>query len=130
MSAIWFVVQSETYASYEADEQETIESVETKIVDTSPEALKSLIRHEFNGDEDMVKIAHCESGTRHFTKSGEVIRSHTNDVGIMQINVATWEKTADQMGIDIYSLDGNIEMAKHVLKVQGKTAWVCYKKIR
>lgn len=127
-----FILYHQTQALPLGNEQEYVSSKEdaVKVDTTSPEALKSLIRNEFENDEVMLKIAHCESGTRHFDKQGNVIRSHTNDVGLMQINVPTWESKAKDMGIDIYTAEGNVKMAKHILEVQGLDAWVCYQKMK
>ena len=81
------------------------------------------------GDLRLYEIAKCESGLRQFRSDGSVVRSHTNDVGILQINVPVWGREAQRLGYDIYSLEGNIRMAHYVLKVQGYSAWVCNRKI-
>jgi hypothetical protein len=75
---------------------------------------------------ELYEAIRCESGFRQFDSKGNVLRSHTNDVGTFQINEKVWLEESKRLGHDIYQLRGNFEMAKHILKVQGKTAWVCF----
>jgi len=87
-----------------------------------------MIVEAFPDDYDvMLKIASCESGIRHFGASG-VIKSHTNDSGVFQIN-SIWIPTAEKMGLDIMKPEDNIKMAVHIKEVQGLKAWVCYNKM-
>ena len=74
--------------------------------------------------EIMLAIANCESGFNQ-----EAV-SHTNDHGVMQINEATWDETAQELGLDYKnSLDDNLKMARYVYEIQGKDAWVCFNKV-
>ena len=91
-----------------------------------PVDIYSLIRHEFPHQPIMVEVARCESGMRQF-KGGEVIKNTANrngtvDYGVFQIN-SIHLPTAQKLGIDIMTLEGNIEMAKVILKSQGLNAW-------
>lgn len=73
----------------------------------------------------MVLVAKAESNMRQFDKDGNVvINKQTNDVGLFQINVKYHAKTAEKLGMDIYTLEGNIAYAKYLLKTQGLNAWV------
>jgi len=105
--------------------QAKAEEIEVVVIEETNE---QRILREFDSDLDMFDIVRCESGFKQFDRVGGILTSPTNDVGIMQINLKTWADEALNMGIDIYTLNGNIEMGKHILKVQSKTAWVCYKK--
>lgn len=88
--------------------------------------IRERIRTEFSEYPSFVETIRCESGFRQFKADGSVVRSHTDDVGVTQINVPHWGEKAKELGYDIYTEDGNLLMAKHVLKVQGLRAWVCY----
>lgn len=95
--------------------------------DLDQKYVESRIREEF--DERMVKIVRCESGFRQFKDNGEILIGHTNDWGVMQINVPTWLEKSKELGFDITTLEGNIAMGKYILKAQGYEAWVCDKMI-
>lgn len=90
----------------------------------SKEDIKTLVTSVL-GDGMLDTIA-CESGFRQFDNDGRILRSKTDDVGITQINVDTWGLKAKELGLDIYTPLGNVQMAKHILNIQGKKAWVCY----
>jgi len=94
---------------------------------------QDLILEAFGQSEPFVSIARCESGIRQFTANGDVIRSRTNDVGLFQVNLKTWEKKSKELGIDIYTLEGNVIMAKVIYDQQGISAWNasihCWKKL-
>ena len=99
-----------------------INTVEPVVIEMT---IEEKIRHRFGDDaEIMLAIAKCESGLRQFDKDGKVITSHTNDSGLFQINNATWDKKAKELGLDYKNnIDHNIEMAKYILDKQGKNAW-------
>lgn len=88
--------------------------------------IRERIRTEFADYPAFEKTVQCESNFRQYAADGTVLTSPTNDVGITQINLKTWREKAQELGYDIYSEDGNLLMARHVLTVQGITAWVCY----
>jgi len=70
----------------------------------------------------MVEVARAESGIRQFDANGNVIMSPTKDAGLFQINWVNWD-TAKRLGYDIYTVEGNIAMAKYLLRSQGLNAW-------
>jgi len=87
--------------------------------------IKGLIKQYFPKEPLMVKIAECESiGLRHYV-NGEVLRGEIvkEDVGLFQINETYWLKKSLELGIDIYDLEGNIKMARHIYDTQGLAAW-------
>jgi hypothetical protein len=75
----------------------------------------------------MLEVIQCESGFRHFDKSGNVLIGITGDVGIMQIAPQYWDKEAKELGYNIYTVAGNLAMGKIIMEKQGRNAWVCYK---
>ena len=76
---------------------------------------------------ELYETIRCESRFRQFDDKGNVLQSHTKDMGVGQIHVPIWGEEAKRLGYDIYSFRGNMEMTKYILKVQGKKAWVCYR---
>ena len=73
----------------------------------------------------MIKIASCESRFRQFDKDGSVHRGVVNnkDVGVMQVNEFYHGATADKLGLDIYSIQGNLAYAKYLYEREGVQPW-------
>ena len=73
----------------------------------------------------LLKIAQCESGGRQFNKDGSVLRGKVNpqDVGLYQINEFYHLKQAQEMGIDIYTEEGNEAYALYLYDTQGTKPW-------
>lgn len=79
----------------------------------------------------MIRLAKCESGLRQFSPHGAVLRGieHPLDIGIYQINSLVWLESAELIGYDIFTSEGNIDMAMYIAKYHGYTQWVCAKMI-
>ncbi len=74
----------------------------------------------------MYPVIACESGFKQFATSTIPLLSRTLDVGIAQINLKSWAKKAEEMGLNIFaSTTDNLKMAQYIYSVQGKNAWVC-----
>lgn len=73
----------------------------------------------------MVNVARCESTFREFGKDGEVLRGKVNplDRGIFQINETYHLRDSAKMGIDIYTIEGNIAYARYLYDTQGTKPW-------
>lgn len=84
--------------------------------------MEEIIKKEFPKDPIMVNVARCESGFRQFNPDGTVLISRTADWGIFQINQVN-HRTMSKLGIDISTLEGNIEGTQYILKTQGLNAW-------
>ena|SRR3990167_10105423 len=71
------------------------------------------------------KIAYCESRNRHFNEKGEVLRGVVNpkDIGLFQINEFYHGDKAKELGLDIYTEEGNIAYAKWLYEEQGLSPW-------
>lgn len=83
--------------------------------------------------EVMVRIAKCESGNKHFEKGQVLVRGNavsrsSVDVGRWQINNAIWGKKASEKGFDIFSEQGNEDMAMFLYETYGTEPWVHTKK--
>jgi hypothetical protein len=91
----------------------------------NPETLGAYVREYYKETPILADIAWCESRMRHVTKDGEIFRGVENskDIGVMQINTRFHEATATDMGIDIYSLQGNLEYAKYLYEKEGTKPW-------
>ncbi len=70
-------------------------------------------------------IAFCESHLTQFNDDGTVFRGVVNpkDVGVFQINEKYHLESANKLGLDIKTLEGNIEYAAILLKHQGTQPW-------
>lgn len=69
-------------------------------------------------------VAHCESGIRQFDDDS-VLRGRINplDIGVFQINEPYWLESAEKLGYDIHTIEGNIDMALWLYKNQGLNPW-------
>lgn len=78
--------------------------------------------------KEMLLIAKCESGNklhphgRQFNEDGTVLISKTSDIGIFQINQVHWPE-AEELNIDIKTIEGNIEFAKLLYQRSGFKPW-------
>lgn len=95
----------------------------------SSEEIQTLVEALFGPTSPMVDIIRCESHFRQFDASGVILRSYTDDVGIAQINIDAHGEEALRMGIDIYSIEGNLQFARYLFDLQGTLPWVCAKKV-
>jgi hypothetical protein len=83
----------------------------------------------------MERIAKCESEGKHFLSNGR-INKHINvdkktgkptgsiDYGKWMINDAYHEADARKLGYDIYTPEGNEQMAYHLYHTQGTEPWI------
>ena len=77
------------------------------------------------GDPKLYAIAQCESNLRQFNEDGTVLRGRQNpkDVGLFQVNERYWLEESGRIGLDIYTEDGNIAMAKYIRDTRGYKPW-------
>jgi hypothetical protein len=99
--------------------------VPTETPSFSNDTVEDEIIAEFGLNSTMYRIAQCESRFRQFDASGEVLRGLVNplDRGAYQINEKYWLEESLKLNYDVYTTRGNIDMARHILKVQGVNAW-------
>lgn len=124
--------EMETMTSTKMAEEHVIRGVNASQTNVIPKAdtnYNSAIRlaliKEFGSEHIMLHIASCESRYRQFDKDGSVLRGRVNpkDVGVFQINEYYHLTTAQKLGIDIYSLQGNIKYAKILYDRNGTRDW-------
>lgn len=71
------------------------------------------------------KICTAESGWKQFGKDGRVIRNKKtpSDLGICQIHETIWNDKARELGYDIYTEQGNKDMAVWIFEHYGTDPW-------
>jgi hypothetical protein len=88
--------------------------------------MEAYLRKEFEGTPILVDIARCESNFHQYDKNGNIVRGRVNsaDIGVMQINEKYHAETAKKLGIDLYTVEGNVAYAKHLYAEQGAQPWI------
>jgi len=96
----------------------------------NPKTMEAYLREEYADAPILVEIARCESNFRQFDEHGNIIRGtvDSNDVGVMQINEHYQGDTAKKLGLDIYTVEGNVAYAKHLYEKQGTQPWASSEK--
>ncbi len=101
--------------------------------DVPPEILKNIeaIQRYF---PDSTKItsrflatAYCESRLKQYGEKG-VVTSHTADEGILQVHVPLHKKSAEKLGHDIRTLEGNLGYARLLYDNYGLSPWKASRK--
>ena len=87
--------------------------------------VEEYIASYFPEEPIMQKVAFCESRFRQFGESGTPLRGIVNssDVGLFQINEYYHGETAEKLGIDLHSLQGNLEYARYLYDREGTQPW-------
>lgn len=70
----------------------------------------------------LLDVSQCESGQRQFDASGNVLRGITGDIGYFQIS-PRWIPTAQSLGYDIYTEQGNIDFGLWLFNKYGLEPW-------
>src|SRR3989344_4463336 len=98
------------------------------------QTVQEYVRGYFAGTPIMIEVARCESHFKQFDKDGSVHRGVVNDqdVGVMQVNEHYHLAVADKLGLDLYSIQGNLAYAKYLYEKEGTQPWSssspCWKK--
>jgi hypothetical protein len=73
----------------------------------------------------MIQIARCESTFRHTLADGTVLKGKVDpaDTGVMQINKRYHGSTAEDLGLDLNDLYGNLSYARNLYERQGTRPW-------
>lgn len=89
------------------------------------DGIREYVEEVFGDDHIMVEIAACESGYRQYAPNGELLRNPGNDnvVGVFQLHEDYHEGPADDLGYDIYEVEGNVRYAKHLHETEGLKPW-------
>jgi hypothetical protein len=127
-----------------AEAKASVEQATTTVTTALPEvdhpltsvSLEAYVRDYFKDMPILADIAKCESTFRQFDKDGNVLTGKVNkaDIGLMQINKYYHGETAEKLGFDIYTIDGNLSFAKWLYGKYGDSPWVhsskCWKKYK
>ncbi|OHA17627.1 MAG: hypothetical protein A2664_03330 [Candidatus Taylorbacteria bacterium RIFCSPHIGHO2_01_FULL_46_22b] len=99
--------------------------IETIIDTRNQKDVAAYVKEYFADAPIMMEIARCESTYRQSTLQGSVIRGRVNpaDVGVMQINEYYHADTAEKLGIDLHTLEGNLAYAKYLYEKEGVRPW-------
>jgi hypothetical protein len=108
---------SQVAPSQKKESQEKIENLMT---------VEEYVRGYFSDIPVMIEIAKCESRFRQYDKNGEVLRGVVNslDRGVMQINEYYHLETAEKLGYDLLTIEGNTAYARYIYEKSGVKPWV------
>jgi len=106
-------------------------AVQDEAVEAKAEPAKKILTTEaqvkayFEETPILAEIAFCESRLRQFDENGNVLRGVQNsqDVGVMQINEKYHLETAQKLGLNLYTLEGNMAYGKYLYDTQGTKPW-------
>lgn len=104
---------------------EHIQPISTSTLKMTNKGIQARVREEMKDMPVLIDIARCESKFRQWEDNGTVLRGKINkkDVGIFQINEKYHLKASKKLGMNIYTVDGNIAYARYLYKKEGSTPW-------
>ena len=104
---------------------EAVYSTTTDKVITSSKDVEKYVREQYVDEPILVDIARCESTFRQYDADGTIMRGKVNraDVGVMQINEKYHADKATELGINIYTVEGNVAYAKYLYDKYGAEPW-------
>ena len=93
------------------------------------QTVEQYTRDYFADEPVLADIAQCESHFKQFDKDGSIHRGRVNksDLGIMQVNEYYHGKTAERLGIDLYTIQGNLAYARYLYEQKGPGPWISSK---
>lgn len=124
------IVPGPQVAYSKVDKMEITQPKEVKSADYAPitdsKNVKEFVQDYFADTPILASIAGCESRDRQFDSNGNVLRGEKNhfDIGVMQINELYHADEAKALGLDIYTIDGNVAFAKHLYEKYGAKPWI------
>lgn len=88
-------------------------------------AIEQYLREHYSDTPILIEIARCESTFKHYDKNGNLVRGKVNrdDVGVMQINEKYHLETAERLGYNIHTVEGNVAYAKYLYEKYGASPW-------
>jgi len=92
---------------------------------TSSTNVEDYTRSYFKDTPILAEVAKCESKFTQLDKNGKVVRGRINraDVGVMQINEYYHLDQSKKIGMDIYTLEGNLAYGKLIYDKYGTKPW-------
>lgn len=100
-------------------------AIATPVSPVATQTVQDYVKTYFADEPIMIAIARCESRFRQYDKDGSVFRGKINnkDVGIMQVNEYYHLETAQKLGLDLHTLEGNVAYARYLYEKEGTTPW-------
>jgi hypothetical protein len=121
----------------QTDNTATVQKSEkTYTKNSSSKTTKQIVQEYFAETPILIDVASCESRFIQYDADGSVLRGFINpqDVGVMQINEKYHLSDSIKLGLDIHTLEGNMDYAKHLYNKQGTRPWEysskCWNKTR
>jgi hypothetical protein len=124
------MVPGDTVTYAKVEKIEIAQPKEVKSIDYAPITdsanVKEFVKDYFADIPLLASIASCESHFRQYDSRGEVLRGKKNqyDVGVMQINELYHLEDAQELGINIHTIDGNVAFARHLYEKFGAKPWM------
>jgi hypothetical protein len=89
------------------------------------ETVREQVKNYFADIPIMATIAGCESHYLQYDSNGRIYRGEINhqDVGVMQINEGYHLDTAQSLGLNIYTVEGNLAYARYLYDHEGTAPW-------
>jgi hypothetical protein len=101
--------------------------IEEKVTTSIPtnKELEDKVKSYFKDDPILAEIARCESSFRQYDENGDVLRGKVNksDLGLMQINEYYHGISAEKLGFDLETPEGNMAYAKYLYEREGGQPW-------
>lgn len=93
------------------------------------QTVEEYVRVYFADIPVMAEVAKCESRFRQFSKSGSVLRGEVvqDDLGVMQVNDYFHGDTAEKLGLDLKTIQGNVAYARYLYEKEGTQPWISSK---
>lgn len=95
-----------------------------KTAGADPQVRQAVVSN-FSDVPIMIKVASCESGLRQYDSRGSVLRGvkHPPDSGVFQINKSAHRATAQRLGLDLDTTQGNVAFARYLYEKEGTAPW-------
>lgn len=89
------------------------------------QTVKEYVQEYFTDEPVMIAIAECESHFKQFDKDGNVLKNSkgSSAVGMFQIMSSVHDETADKLGLNINSIQGNAAYARYLYEKHGTAPW-------
>jgi hypothetical protein len=89
------------------------------------DGLEARVRSYFSDAPVMAAIAECESRFRQYNESGKALDGGAGGmIGLFQINASVHASYAKSLGMDIYTVDGNLAYARKLYTEEGTDPWL------
>ncbi len=118
---------------YKIEQVDTVDKAALPVIEKA--TVEEVVREYFKDIPILIKVSKCESQFRQYDSKGMILRGieNTGDVGAMQINEHYHLERSQKMGLNIYTLMGNLAYARQLYADQGTAPWLasspCWAKI-